>query len=1294
MFVAYNIRVGGRGFLDSQTAAAILTPAARQADPSARMFTITQGAWEREGADPILFNITVQVPKMTDEQNERILQMLNMAHARCPFSATFGVKGLGEGIVWVPTDPNLARDPGLWFKTVHPVFQTADRLKKERNLSAKAVYKQLDEWVAASVTDNRLEQGFNALQTELATGEGSHTPTKADARWLIDWVYNDTVKEEADSLPEGFDPETDSTGVGAMADQLNTDLWVLDYLLDQDQVKDELIKHYYDGFLTECGQLPPLVQTRLMLRVLRDNSANITDSSLNALNCLTTYSREDPALYPPFTRITDISPSIELYLQVKTELVLQGFRAEAAQVVGQSPQQLLDQYFPASEPEQHPLQLARRNELQAAINDPAARQALLDKYPLPQLTEDIKRFVEKGRAALGLPLLKVVEEDRRQGKYLPFQGQYPTRAGYGMSPGAHMDAVGQKRGRPEDSPGSMLSNLQAHSKHLKTLGGSDPLPQVLHHAGQVQQAAYHQAYAQNGEFSQAVQAALLSEPGVPTGEGGSLTHVDAHGRQIYWNSPENVGGRMHGEAVGALPPLEGGPDDFKSPMSTEGKKKGGPRRKIGRWSEEETNELIRLVREHGKGRWRKILDAGEQTFANRSQVDLKDKWRNLERQGLTGGIPVEPSLRQRKRKSAAGEGLAEGQEGVPPHPDNELPSPDGVQQHVGLVQDQAVLDGGEGLHGGEDMHQVQHHPVQHPHQAGEGVQICSSSSVEGEIRLLQAQGDSDRADQAAIREEACNSLKGSRGSSAGSRDGRRMQAAADARSMHSSRLGGEDLSKGYYEAGGSYMKVGLPNAFLNTQLAWAAVAFDQGLAKVNELKETLEAIRWGADYLISCHSAPERMVALLGNKDDDFNYYGPPEYYDEYVNDGPRRNVTYITLDDPGSEIAGEAAAALAAASVAFKGVDANYSATCLQHAKQLYAFARKMNASFMKSQTPGLQAHQLLYPSTGFHDELAWAAVWLYKATNNSDYLTDAQDLYPAAVGDSNYACCGFGVFGWDTKTPGINVLLAQLLPAPNKYIDAANQFFSWYLPGKSRTVPHTDNGLQYPYSGWGSCRFGANTAFLAAVHASTLRANADTDTANQIFTYGVSQVNFVLGDSNRSYMVGFGQNWPLRSFQKSARNSWMTFATAGQDSNAQRIDFQGDDGKTTYEPNRFIAYGAVVGGPFNITGNYYNDTRKNYQFVEPSTDFGSGLVGVLAAYVDYFDGLKPYTDCELDLGWSNPNATARPVWPANDCYHTCCDGKVSAAAPSAKILPGNSPPPSLVSTASLPTRRMLSTA
>jgi hypothetical protein len=53
-----------------------------------------------------------------------------------------------------------------------------------------------------------------------------------------------------------------------------------------------------------------------------------------------------------------------------------------------------------------------------------------------------------------------------------------------------------------------------------------------------------------------------------------------------------------------------------------------------------------------------------------------------------------------------------------------------------------------------------------------------------------------------------------------------------------------------------------------------------------------------------------------------------------------------------GSDLAGETAAALAAASIVFKNVDANYSNTLLTHAKQLFDFANNYRGKYSDSIT------------------------------------------------------------------------------------------------------------------------------------------------------------------------------------------------------------------------------------------------------------------------------------------------------------------------------------------------------
>ncbi len=52
---------------------------------------------------------------------------------------------------------------------------------------------------------------------------------------------------------------------------------------------------------------------------------------------------------------------------------------------------------------------------------------------------------------------------------------------------------------------------------------------------------------------------------------------------------------------------------------------------------------------------------------------------------------------------------------------------------------------------------------------------------------------------------------------------------------------GEDLSGGYYEAGGSYLKFSFPTAFTLTQLAWGVVEYRDGYEKVRGCCSDLSA---------------------------------------------------------------------------------------------------------------------------------------------------------------------------------------------------------------------------------------------------------------------------------------------------------------------------------------------------------------------------------------------------------------------------------------------------------------------
>jgi len=88
-----------------------------------------------------------------------------------------------------------------------------------------------------------------------------------------------------------------------------------------------------------------------------------------------------------------------------------------------------------------------------------------------------------------------------------------------------------------------------------------------------------------------------------------------------------------------------------------------------------------------------------------------------------------------------------------------------------------------------------------------------------------------------------------------------------------------------------------------------------------------------------------------------------------------------ITQQSPGSDLAGETAAALAAGAMVFREEDPDFADLCLDHAKQLYEFAETYQGKY----TDAIPAENFYNSWSGFKDELVWGATWLFRATSKS---------------------------------------------------------------------------------------------------------------------------------------------------------------------------------------------------------------------------------------------------------------------------------------------------------------------
>ena len=77
-------------------------------------------------------------------------------------------------------------------------------------------------------------------------------------------------------------------------------------------------------------------------------------------------------------------------------------------------------------------------------------------------------------------------------------------------------------------------------------------------------------------------------------------------------------------------------------------------------------------------------------------------------------------------------------------------------------------------------------------------------------------------------------------------------------------------------------------------------------------------------------------------------------------------------------------------------------------------------------------------YPSSGYLDDLAWGAAWLYKATGNATYLSESQAWFSAAQTNTSQSPTTPLAWNYDNQLPGTALLLANFSGWQNRTIVA----------------------------------------------------------------------------------------------------------------------------------------------------------------------------------------------------------------------------------------------------------------
>ncbi len=402
---------------------------------------------------------------------------------------------------------------------------------------------------------------------------------------------------------------------------------------------------------------------------------------------------------------------------------------------------------------------------------------------------------------------------------------------------------------------------------------------------------------------------------------------------------------------------------------------------------------------------------------------------------------------------------------------------------------------------------------------------------------------------------------------------------------------GVDLTGGWYDAG-DHVKFGLPMAYATTVLAWGAIDFGDSYRAADSYDDLLDHLQWTTDYFLRAYDdrgtadvSDDIFYAQVGDPYADHSYWGAPE------NMAMSRPAYAVTASNPGSEVTAETAAAMAATSIVMR--EAGQTALAdelIASAEKLFEFADTYRGDYHDA-IPVVSEFYRSY--SGYNDELAWAASWLYQATGTADYLAKAKTLF---YGNTHTS------FSWDDKAMGTAALLAKQT-GDWLYFSDLNEHLNWLSSRPTVQGTSTNDGLSF-ISEWGSNRYAAASAFIMTQYADALYRRSETgdaDEAAKALDFAVAQVDYVLGDNSadQSFLVGFGNNFPLNPHHRAA------------------------SGQGEYDPgnNLHTIYGAMVGGPINTNGEY-NDVRHDYQSNEVAVDYNAGFSGAVAGILSHIVG------------------------------------------------------------------------
>lgn len=230
-----------------------------------------------------------------------------------------------------------------------------------------------------------------------------------------------------------------------------------------------------------------------------------------------------------------------------------------------------------------------------------------------------------------------------------------------------------------------------------------------------------------------------------------------------------------------------------------------------------------------------------------------------------------------------------------------------------------------------------------------------------------------------------------------------------------------DVSGGWHDAGDQlkYLITG-SNATARMLMAYQLypAPFEDkfnalGQAGSNQIPDVLDEAKWGLDWLLKLHPAPDQLIHQVADdrdhrgwkfpfKDPSDYGWGQDSYRAAYYATGQPQGLNKYKSEATGiANLAGRSAAALAIGYQVWKAksYNAGFASQCLVAAEELYKMA-KLKPGYQQGNSYGAPYR---YNEDTWTDDMEWAAAELYRATRKPSYLADAK-MYALQTGELSW--------------------------------------------------------------------------------------------------------------------------------------------------------------------------------------------------------------------------------------------------------------------------------------------------